>query len=753
MKFGAALTVALIVAGAYPASGCGGGGGGVELLDGHPADTRDASVVDTTVVDTTVPDTAIADTAVADTAVADTSIADTSIADTSIADTSVADTSVADTSVADTSIADTSDTSAADTQDAGPALYPAAPAPGWRTLFADEFDGRPCDPAADQCPSADAARIAACYGSGKTSAPVTLQHKFHASPGDTVEVLDNRLLDLDKCVWDVNAHVNWIHFTGPNHEYLVSQYDPSTLLVDRGELLLGSAFVHGAGPCGANADPESPVGQSCPYFGSAVTTIPFHGLDAAFPKDAGPYHSGDGLVMPPSGRLEIRAKMPSENGDMAALWTWSAPGAAFEHEHDILEYFMNWREAHHHGDVQYYGSGDVGGDGAWVVSPSGDTDRYFQFHVYGVEWEAGDYIRYLFDGREVVRLDTSGTNYSSANVCHQDEIRGNPFYLILWNLVTNYWYAPEAAPSGPGQMPDWLHIDWVRLFERCTSDEPGCVIDEPTAGTCQSPCGGFGTWDGTTCVVGVAPHGTQAAIVGGQYGYTGDPACTHGGTPFGGACQLGAAPDGRTPEAHGVTFTVAPVCAPDDGVYNCARPCPWPGSVADALGCYYGAPPAGRVGFVYDNNFYYEPASTDPATACPDGGGFDGAHCLLGSAPAGATAQMIGGRYYLAVDHCAYGGTYDAAKDACLFLTAPVGRTAFTYEGRAYYTAAAASDPPCGSDATYDSANCVVATLPAGADPFVESPKIWLRATCGPVTSPQQFFDSATLSPTSSPCP
>ncbi|PKN56957.1 MAG: hypothetical protein CVU56_13510 [Deltaproteobacteria bacterium HGW-Deltaproteobacteria-14] len=726
------------------------------VADTAVADTAvaDTAVADTAVADTTVADTIVADTAVADTAVADTAVADTAVADTIVADTAVADTIVADTAVADTIVADAvvADAVVADTQDAGPTLYPAAPGPGWRTIFADEFDGRPCDPTGDGCPSEAAARVAACYGSGKTSAPVTLQHKFHASPSDTVEVLDNRLLDLDKCVWAVNAHVNYIHFTGPNHEHLVSQYDPSAVRVDRGELLLGSAFVHGAGPCGANADPEDPTGQSCPYFGSAMTTIPFHGLDAAFPKDAGPYHSGDGLVMPPSGRLEIRAKMPSENGDMAALWTWSAPGAPFEHEHDILEYFVNWREAHHHGDVQYYGDGDVGGEGAWVASPSGDGDRYWQFHVYGVEWEANDYIRYLFDGREVVRLDTSGTTYSSANVCHQDEIRGNPFYLILWNLVTNYWYAPEAAPTGPGQMPDWLHIDWVRLFERCTTDEAGCVVEEPTAGTCQSPCGGFGVWDGAACVVGVAPQGTEAAIVGGQYGYTGDAACAHGGAPFGGACQLGAAPAGRTPEAHGVTFTVTPVCAPDDGVYNCARPCPWPGSVPDARGCFYGAPPAGRVGFVYDNGFYYEPASTDPATACPDGGSFDSVHCYLGPAPAGATAQMIEGRYYLAVDRCAYGGTYDSAKDACLVLTAPAGRAAFTYEGRAYYTAAA-SDPPCGDDATFDSANCLVGTLPPGADPFVDGPRIWLRATCGPVTTAQTFFESATVQPTSSPCP
>ena len=142
--------------------------------------------------------------------------------------------------------------------------------------------------------------------------------------------------DLDKCVWNVDHHVNWIHFTNDqNPADLIQMYDPAMVSVGGGELLLGTRYDHGAGPCGENE--EDPSGQACPYLGAAVTTIPFHGIDNAFPKDGGPYAPGDGLVMPPAGRLSLRAKMPSENGNMTALWTWAA-GEPFEHEHDILEY-------------------------------------------------------------------------------------------------------------------------------------------------------------------------------------------------------------------------------------------------------------------------------------------------------------------------------------------------------------------------------------------------------------------------------
>ena len=92
------------------------------------------------------------------------------------------------------------------------------------------------------------------------------------------------------------------------------------------------------------------------------------------------------------------------------------------------------------------------------------------------------------------------------------------------------------------------------------------------------------------------------------------------------------------------------------------------------------------------------------------------------------------------------------ARDACLFLTPPVGRTAFTYEGGAYYTPAA-NAPRCASGATFDGANCFVTPLPAGADAFVDGGRVYLRATCGPVTPPTTFFSSAQVNPDRRTCP
>jgi hypothetical protein len=560
----------------------------------------------------------------------------------------------------------------------------------------------------------------------------------------------NDLLDLDKCVWSVSDHVNWIHFTGDNHEHLVSHNKPEMVRVRDGELLLGTKYAGGAGPCGTNTDPEDPTGQDCPYASSIVTTIPFQGESAAFPKSAGPYAPGDGLVMSRAGKIEIRAKMPFENGNMAAIWTWAVEGGArFEHEHDILEYFVNWRDAHHHGEVMY-SSNETTGKGSWVISGSGSRVRFDEFHVYALEWEANSYLRFLFDDREVVRVQHGERLPSASNVCRAMEVRGNPFYLILWNLMTNYWYAPSAAPSGEGHPPDWHHIDWVRLSEPCTPGQRGCVrLSSPT---CPDPCGGYGRYQEGTCVVGSAPSGRTAAIVSGQYAYTGDASCSAGGTPFQGTCLLGAPPAGRAPLLVEGRFAVAPLCLPFEDRYNCSRPCPWPGTTPDAHGCYVGAPPAGRVGFVWSNNFYYEPASSDPATACPDGGTFDSVHCFLGSAPAGSIAEYFDGKFYLEPDHCRYGGTWDASRRACLFMTPPAGRTAFLYAGNAYYTPAA-STPRCGGDASFDGANCFVSELPIGADPFVSENKIWLRETCGSVTPVRTFFESANVHPDRQNCP
>ena len=586
----------------------------------------------------------------------------------------------------------------AETFDAGLPLYVTTPASGWKVTFADEFNGRPCDPnVPNQCPADDIARITTCYGSGSTAAEANVSHNFHAWPGGPTQEALPHLLDLDKCVWSINDHINWIHFTGDAKNEMIAQYHPDMVAVSGGELRLGTRFVGGTGPCGSNTDPENPDGQDCPYLCGAVTSTPFNGSDHAFPKTAGPFSPGDGVNMPSSGRIDIRAKMPFENGNMAALWTWAVNGSPFEQEHDILEYFMNWRNAHHQGDAQYQ-PGTSGGKGAWVVSSPSDADyRYHEYHVYSMEWKAEQYLRYLFDGHEVVYITHGEVVKFADSVCRPLEVRGNPFFLIFWNLLITYSYAPDASPYGSAQPPDWLHIDWVRLYQTCTVGEPAC-IEVPGAGICKNPCGGFGTWNGARCVVGTAPGGTEATIIGGQYGYTGDPTCSHGGMASGVGCVLGGPPGGRTPSLFGSTYVVSPVCLPTDGIFNCARPCPQTGAVPDATGC------------------------------------------------------LLANGTHVGPDQCAYGGTYNQVQNACLFLAAPLGQDAFTWAGNAYYEPFP-TEPRCDTDATFDGANCYVGPLPAGADPFVSDNRLFLRATCGPVTPASTFFAHTDITPDVKTCP
>src|SRR5690606_7983438 len=81
--------------------------------------------------------------------------------------------------------------------------------------------------------------------------------------------------------------------------------------------------------------------------------------------------------------------------------------------------------------------------------------------------------------------------------CLPHTINGNPFYLILWNLMIEYDWAPEAAPYQQGLPWDWVHIDWVRYHEPCSSGE-GCVEHTINPG-CSDPCNGFGAFDGFNC--------------------------------------------------------------------------------------------------------------------------------------------------------------------------------------------------------------------------------------------------------------
>ncbi|MBN1944812.1 MAG: family 16 glycosylhydrolase [Bradymonadales bacterium] len=167
---------------------------------------------------------------------------------------------------------------------------------------------------------------------------------------------------------------------------------------------------------------------------------------------------------------------------------------------------------------------------------------------------------------------------------------------------------------------------------------------------CPDPCQGIGRYDGYNCYLASAPPMTEGFLSDGIFFYNALPADAENRCPIGHLagliCEVGPVPEGRTAFVHEDRhFYLTPVCDPTATMPNCAEPCPIVGEY-DGDDCYLFDPPVGANPFVYDNGFYYEPLSADPATRCPMGS-YDGANCFLGSAPEGTHALVKNGVYYV----------------------------------------------------------------------------------------------------------
>ena len=92
---------------------------------------------------------------------------------------------------------------------------------------------------------------------------------------------------------------------------------------------------------------------------------------------------------------------------------------------------------------------------------------------------------------------------------------------------------------------------------------------------------------------------------------------------------------------------------------NCANPCPWKGTVYDAS---------------------VKACRADAAT----------------SNPAGVKTFFIKGVAYYEPQRCPYGGTYDAAANACVLVDLPKGVEAFVWESGLYYKPPSKAQCPYG---------------------------------------------------------
>ena len=154
------------------------------------------------------------------------------------------------------------------------------------------------------------------------------------------------------------------------------------------------------------------------------------------------------------GRIDIRARVPLGQGIWPALWmmpqdnvygTWPKSG-----EIDIME-LLGHEPTKLYATVHYGpgpGSTNISRN---TVSPAALSN---EFHVYSLIWEQ-DKMQFLLDNvvfSTVNKADLGGNNYPF-----------NENFFFIFNLaVGGNW---PGSPNATTYFPQWLAIDYVRIFQ------------------------------------------------------------------------------------------------------------------------------------------------------------------------------------------------------------------------------------------------------------------------------------------------
>lgn len=159
-----------------------------------------------------------------------------------------------------------------------------------------------------------------------------------------------------------------------------------------------------------------------------------------------PYTSGAvttrGKVIFQQGKIEVRARMPSGQGLLPAIWLWTNNGKEFP-EIDIVEILGQepgkaWSTIHYDAKGIYaksYGYADL-------------RDLTKDFHTYGVEWHS-DSITFFVDDAPV---------YTTTAYFPEQEM-----YLFINTGVGGDWV---GEPDGATGFPKELLVDWVKYYQK-----------------------------------------------------------------------------------------------------------------------------------------------------------------------------------------------------------------------------------------------------------------------------------------------
>jgi beta-glucanase (GH16 family) len=157
-----------------------------------------------------------------------------------------------------------------------------------------------------------------------------------------------------------------------------------------------------------------------------------------------------------SGRIEVRAKIPSVLGSWPAIWMlgvnrrevgWPTCG-----EIDILEhvgYNQDFIHANVHTKTYNHAIGTGKGDKINVEAP------YSDFHIYAVEWTQ-ERMDFFFDDQNYFSFENEGTG-------NAEWPYDKPHYLILNTAFGGAWGGNEGVDES--ELPIQFLIDYVRVYE------------------------------------------------------------------------------------------------------------------------------------------------------------------------------------------------------------------------------------------------------------------------------------------------
>ncbi len=157
------------------------------------------------------------------------------------------------------------------------------------------------------------------------------------------------------------------------------------------------------------------------------------------------------------GRIDIRAKLPVDQGIWPAVWMlganfpsvgWPACG-----EIDIVE-LVGSNPRRVHGTIHFGndpGQHQYTGQGVSIPFPNTFAD---EFHVFSIEWEENA-IRWLLDDEEYFSITPS--NMNGQNYPFNQE-----FFFIMNIAVGGEWPGP---PTENTTFPEFMAVDYVRVFQ------------------------------------------------------------------------------------------------------------------------------------------------------------------------------------------------------------------------------------------------------------------------------------------------